>query len=142
MATRPVELITLQMFLGGENGQQESGFPSSAIVPHGPLNTRQGSIRTPGPMSCMDSRRPAGQDRQTVKIVKKAKPDPITSAHADGSWGTRWENDSRYFFYCAGRGELRSVWPGLECDGMKTLLGSADINTDDNLSRIIVFHAG
>jgi hypothetical protein len=41
---------------------------------------------------------------------------------------------------CNERGELLAILPVLECDGMKTLLGTADINTDDDGTRISVTH--
>ncbi len=39
------------------------------------------------------------------------------------------------------RGELLAVVPGLEGDGMKTLLEPADIHTDDDGARLVVSHA-
>jgi hypothetical protein len=43
-------------------------------------------------------------------------------------------------FYCAERGALRSVLPILECDGMKALLGPANINTDDDGAQLVLIH--
>ena len=39
------------------------------------------------------------------------------------------------------RGKLLPVLPVLYCDGMKTLLGTADINTDDSGTKLALIHA-
>jgi len=43
-------------------------------------------------------------------------------------------------FYGSERGELFAVLPALECDGMKTLLGTADIHTDDDGTMLVLIH--
>jgi hypothetical protein len=39
------------------------------------------------------------------------------------------------------RNELLAVGPVLDCNGMKTLLGPADIHTDDDGTGLMVLHA-
>ena len=43
-------------------------------------------------------------------------------------------------FYGSERGELFAVLPALECDGMKTLLGTADIHTDAEGTGLVLIH--
>jgi len=49
--------------------------------------------------------------------------------------------DSQFCLYGSERGELLAVFPVLECDGMKPLLGPADIHTADAGTRLAVIHS-